>query len=317
MKLRKQITAIVLIIAGFALFDISVYTLFTRRYINSQSEQMKAKSVELDKYLPFDDDSKAVKHISDTRITCDLPVIDGAAALFPVCSSVVWALYPEDSVHFDGTDLTADSALHYTNTRGAYKAVADGEADIIFCAAPSAEQEEYARSVNADLELVPIGYEAFVFIVNKDNPVDSLTVEQVRDIYAGKYRKWSELGGSDKYIDAVQRNEGSGSQTAMLSFMNGTPIKHRFSVFNASAIGFSFRYYVEELASSGGVKMLALNGAYPDKENVANGSYPLVSSFYAVYDKNDTNENIRKVIDFVLSEEGQKIIEESGYIPIG
>jgi cytidylate kinase len=52
-------------------------------------------------------------------------------------------------------------------------------------------------------------------------------------------------------------------------------------------------------------------------ENVANGSYPLVSSFYAVYNKNDTNENIHKVIDFVLSEEGQKIIEKSGYIPIG
>ena len=315
LKLLKQIGTILSLILCFVVFDVTVYEAVTKRYINHTSEGMQAKSVELDKYLPFDENSEIVKINSDLKLSGELPVIDGAAALYPVFSGFVNAVYPAESVHFDGENFTADSALQYTNTRGAYKSVVDGTADIIFCAKPSAEQLAYADENQVELELVPIGSEAFVFLVNADNPVD-LTLEQVIGIYAGEYTKWSEVGGDDTFIEPLQRNEGSGSQTAMLSLMNGREMKKNPFGFVGRSIGFSFRYYVEGIVGNGGVKMLSLNGAYPDKENIQNGSYPIVSNFYAVYDKNNPNPNIEIFLDWILSDEGQEIVEKSGYVSV-
>lgn len=317
MKSIKQIGALVLIAALFIAFDLAIYNVFTKRYINHTSEGMQAKSVELDKYLPFEEDSEVAKINSSLTLAGDLPVLDGAAALYPVFSAFVNAVYPENSVSFDGESFTPESALQFSNTRGAYKAVADGAVDIIFCAKPSAEQLAYAEEKGVELELVPIGCEAFVFLVNKNNPVDGLTSEQVRKIYSGEITRWSEVGGDSSLIDALQRNEGSGSQTGMLSFMGDTEMKRNPMSFMGSAIGYSYRYYVEGIVENGGVKMLALDGVYPDKQNVANGSYPIIGNLYAVYDSSNPNPNIPVLIDWILSEEGQRIVEESGYSRLG
>lgn len=316
MKLSKQIALIAFVAVMFAAFDIAVYNIFTKRYINYTSPEMQAKSIELSKYLPFDENSGIVKIDSAAKLSGELPVIDGAAALYPVFSGFVNAVYPSDSVSFDGEDFAPDSALQFHNTRGAYSAIVDGSADVIICAAPSKEQLEYAEQNGVELELVPIGREAFVFIVNKNNPVDDLTIEQVKGIYSGEIKKWSEVGGENRYFDALQRNTGSGSQTRMLSFMDGVPMKRSLTGLFGSAIGFSFRYYVEGIVENSDVKMLSLNGVYPSPENVANESYPLVNSFYAVYRKGDPNPNIPLLIDWILSDEGQRIVEESGYAPL-
>ena len=316
MKLIKQLAVIVLIIALFISFDAALYSLITKRYINNTSEEMQAKSIELHKYLPFDGNSEIVDIDGSLKLTGDLPVVDGAAALYPVFSAFVNAVYPDDSVSFNGTDFTPESILQYTNTRGAYKAVADGTVDIVFCAAPSEEQLAYAEETGAELELVPIGKEAFVFIVNRDNPVDSLTTEQVKGLYSGEIKNWSEVGGDNCCIDALTRNKGSGSQTAMESFMDGDEIRKNPLGFTGRAIGFSFRYYVEGIVENGGVKMLSLNGVYPSKENISNSTYPIVSNFYAVYRKDNDNRNIKPFIEWILSEEGQYIVEESGYSAI-
>ncbi|MBQ7835341.1 MAG: substrate-binding domain-containing protein [Ruminiclostridium sp.] len=316
MKLIKQLAVIVLIIALFISFDAALYSLITKRYINNTSEEMQAKSIELHKYLPFDGNSEIVDIDGSLKLTEDLPVVDGAAALYPVFSAFVNAVYPDDSVSFNGTDFTPESILQYTNTRGAYKAVADGTVDIVFCAAPSEEQLAYAEETGAELELVPIGKEAFVFIVNRDNPVDSLTTEQVKGLYSGEIKNWSEVGGDNCCIDALTRNKGSGSQTAMESFMDGDEIRKNPLGFTGRAIGFSFRYYVEGIVENGGVKMLSLNGVYPSKENISNSTYPIVSNFYAVYRKDNDNRNIKPFIEWILSEEGQYIVEESGYSAI-
>lgn len=313
MKLIKQISLILFFAAMLAAFDIAVYNIFTKRYINDTSPEMQAKSIELSKYLPFDENSGIVKTDSAAKLSGDLPVIDGAAALYPVFSGFVNAVYPSDSVSFDGENFAPDSALQFHNTRGAYAAIVDGTADVVICAAPSKEQLEYAEQNGVELELVPIGREAFVFIVNKNNPIENLTVEQVKGIYSGEIKKWSEIGGENRYIDALQRNTGSGSQTAMLSFMDGVPMKRSLTGLFGSAIGFSFRYYVEGIVENSDVKMLSLNGVYPSPENIANESYPLVSSFYAVYRKGDDNPNITALIDWILSDEGQGIVEKSGY----
>lgn len=314
MKLRKQIFAIILVVLFFTAFDLTVYENITKNYINHTSKEMQAKSIEVSDYVPFDPAAKTVKVDSTMKLSGELPVIDGAAALYPVFTSFVEATYPVDSVDFDGENFTDESRLQYTNTRGAYQAVVDGDADLIFCAKPSQEQLDYAASRGVTLELVPIGYEAFVFIVNKDNPVENLTTGQVRDIYAGKITNWSDVGGEKRHIDAVQRNSGSGSQTAMENFMGDTQMKRNLIGFDGSAIGFSFRYYVEGLVGNSQVKMIALDGVYPDKKNISTGKYPIIANLYAVYNKDNENENIQKLMEWILSEEGQTVVEECGYV---
>lgn len=315
-KLTKQIAVLAGIALLFAAVDTAVYCCVTRRFINSTSPEMQAKSIEVSHWLPFDPDSGIVRADAPEKLTGDLPVIDGAAALLPVYSAFVHALYPPESVQFDGESYTPESAMQYTNTRGAYKALAEGTADIILCAKPSAEQKQYAEEKGRELVFVPVAREAFVFIVNKDNPVDSLTAEQIRSIYSGEIKYWSEVGGKHIPIDAVQRNAGSGSQTTMLGFMDGTPMKRDPLRFFGSAIGYSFRYYAEGIVRNGGVKLLAVNGVYPDPAHIADGSYPVTGDVLAVYDAHNDNPNIPVLLDFMLSETGQRIIAESGYSPL-
>ena len=312
----KKIAVIALLIGAFAGFDLSVYNLFTKRCIDTSSEEMQKYSVELHRYMPFDGSSEAVKADTDMKLEGELPVLDGAAALYPVFSGIVNSVYPEDSVRFESGGFTAGSALHFTNTRGAYKAVADGDADIVFCAKPNEEQLKYAGEKGAELEMVPIGREAFVFIVNKENPVDGLTTEQVRDIFSGDITVWSEVGGEPLPIEALSRDAGSGSQTTMDKFMAGREQKARSWGAFGRSIGYSFRYYVDNMADSGGAKKLSLDGVYPDKEHIADGTYPLASTFYAVYRKDNENPNISVLMDWILSDEGQSVVEKAGYVPL-
>lgn len=319
-KLAGQLFSLGVLALLFVALNLTVFFGFTRRCLPSTSEGMQAKSVELDAYLPFTEDSKITKLDGSLKLTEDLPVIDGAAALYPVFSGFVNAVYPADSVHFDGESFTSDSALQYSNTRGAYKGIVDGTVDIAICVAPSEEQLAYAREQGVELVFTPIGREAFVFFVNEDNPVDGLTTDQLRGIYAGEYRTWSEVGGDNTHIAVLQRNEGSGSQSALLNFMGDTPVKTDYFTFMGRSIGFSFRFYVEGMVGQdspeGGVKLLALDGVYPNTENIKNGSYPIVNELYAVTRKGETNPNVQAFVDWMLSDEGQAIVEGSGYVRV-
>lgn len=319
MKLTKsQAALLIAVIGAFVLFDLSLYFGYAQKFRSGSSKLMITKSIETDRYLPFDENSGIVKYNSELTLEGELPVLDGAAALFPVYSAFFNAVYPEGSCEFSEGEFSPVSKLQYSNTIGAYKAVADGSADMVFCAAPSEEQKQYAESVGAELEYIPIGREAFVFIVNKNNPVSSLTKDQIRGIYSGEYKNWNKLGGNNENIIPVMRNRGSGSQTAMEAFMGDVPFAGRFEInrLYGSAIGFSFRYYVSDISDSSGVKMLAVDGYEPSLENIQSGDYPIVSEFYAVYRKDNDNPNVAALADWILSPEGQQIVSESGYTPL-
>lgn len=314
---KKQRLIVVLTVLAFALFDLGIYFFFTSRYIDRSPELMKSSSIELDKYLPFEGNSLAVKTETDFTLSGELPILDGATALFPIYSAFMNAYYPEESCVFDGEKFAEDSFLQKRGTTGAYKAVCSGDADIIFVAQPSGEQLEYAKELGAELEFVPIGYEAFVFMVNSDNPVDGLSSEQIRDIYSGRIKSWKELGGESLPIIPLQRAKNSGSQTAMVSFMGDTPLMKPPAVLFGRSIGYSFRFYVSDISGKEDIKMLSVDGVYPDKESIGNGSYPVTDCFYAVYNKYNTNKNIPLLIEKILSDEGQDIIERTGYVGIG
>ncbi len=327
MKLRKQILCFAVTVLLFAILNLCIYQLLTRRLSNNFGGATQARMIDVQSYLPHTEGSDLPKIDSSLRLTDDLPVLDGATALVPVYAAIIDNVYPDGCVTYDGDafsddnfygeNFAADSAMQYKNTVRGYTAIVDGTTDILFCAGPSAEQRQYAEDQGVELIYVPIGLEGFVFFVNENNPVDDLTVDEVRKIYAGEYKNWSDVGGPDRVINPVTRIAGSGSQTAFESFMGDTPIgqKSVLAVTGAS-IGFSFRYYMDGIVANDAVKMLSLNGVYPSAENIQNRTYPIVAPFYAIYRADNPNENISLLIDWILSDEGQALIEKCGYVRI-
>ena len=285
-------------------------------------------NIAVNEYLPFKDESKIVtlEKEASLKLTENLPVLDGAAAVFPVYSAFVNAVYPETTELWDGV-------LEYNNTVGGYKLLGEKQTDIFFGAYPSEEQIAEAKAEGTEFVYTPIGYDAFVFFVHKDNPIDNLTTEQVQAIYSGEITNWSEVGGKNEKISAYQRNEGSGSQSMLIRFMDGKKIMEaptemvddlmsgiieRVSDYRSKpgSIGFSFRFYVEGIIQNPDIKLLSIDGVAPTVENIKNGSYPITASLYAVTWEGNDNKNVEKLINWVLSEEGQYIIEKTGYVGI-
>ena len=283
-------------------------------------------NINVEEYLPFTEDSKIVKYESKTlKLTDNLPIIDGATAAFPVYSAFVNAVYPK-------TTRLGDGVFEYNNTLGGYEKLAKKKTDVFLGAAPSKEQREYAEQCNTVFRYTQIGTEAFVFFVHKDNPISSLTVEQIKGIYSGQIKNWSEVGGNDEEIVAFQRNQGSGSQSMLIRFMGDTPImdpetreiKGMGGIIEevvdyqskSGSIGFSFRYYVEGIIKNPDIKMIAVDGVAPTVENIKNNSYPIVTPVYAVTYENNPNPNVEALINWILSDEGQFIIEQTGYVGV-
>ena len=286
-----------------------------------------APNINVHEYLPFREDSKIVKIDSETlKLTDDLPVIDGAAAFFPVYSAFVNAVYPETTELYDGV-------FEYNNTPGGYQLLAEKGIDLFLGVYPSEEQKAYAEECDTTFVYTPVGTEAFVFFVHKDNPIDNLTTEQIKGIYSGEITNWKQVGGKNEEIAAFQRNEGSGSQSMLQRFMGDTPIMEaptemvntmmsgiieQVSSYRSksNSIGFSFRYYVEGIIQNPDIKVLSVDGVAPTAENIRNGSYPIVTPMYAVTYEENTNENVDLLLQWILSEEGQYIVEETGYVGV-
>ena len=325
LKKRKKFLIIWCICA--AVYGTALGTNFGIIKYNKSITVNTSPNIDIHEYLPFEEDSKIVKTDSKTlKLTENLPRIDGAAALFPVYSAFVNAVYPNTTKLHDGI-------FEYNNTPDGYRLLAEKETDIFIGVYPSDEQRAYAEENQTTFEYTPIGTEAFVFFVHKDNPITSLTTEQIKDIYSGKITNWKDVGGKNEKIAAFQRNEGSGSQSMLKRFMGDTPITDAPTEMvndlmagiieqvadyksKTNSIGFSFRYYVEGIIKNPDIKMISIDGAAPTSENIRNGSYPILTPIYAVTYKENQNGNVDKLLEWILSDEGQYIINETGYVGI-
>lgn len=268
-----------------------------------------------------------------------LPRLDGATALFPVYAAFAQAVYPEETRYMSTFDTASPSwarPLHPKNgeivcskTDRAYERLIAGGTDIIFCAEPSDEELLMAAARGVEMVLTPIGYEAFVFIVPKDSPAEGLTADEIRGVYSGEITTWEQLGvpGNGEII-AYQRPENSGSQTALENIMGDTELMDAPGyvvddmvriVQNVEyrnlpgALGYSFRFFVSGMLKSD-VKLLAIDGVAPTIENIENGSYPFISTIYAVTLKGNTNPNTRILLNWLTGDTAQKLLAESGYV---
>ncbi|ABR49082.1 ABC-type phosphate transport system periplasmic component-like protein [Alkaliphilus metalliredigens QYMF] len=276
-----------------------------------------------------------------------MPRLDGATAAYPVYAAFVQEVYQGLGEHYEkhknshekdvytafvSSEEEPFDIIKCTKTGTAYERLINGETDIIFVAEPSQGHIELAKVKGEEFNLVPIGYEAFVFFTNARNPVDNLTIKEIQEIYAGKITNWREVGGENRSILPYQRPENSGSQTVMENQVMqeiqmlpptettyaggmGDIITQVAGYKNArNCIGYSFMYYSSEMINNNQIKHISVNGIGPSSENIRNKTYPFTVPVYAVTLKSNEDENVKRFVEWVLSDEGQSLVEQTGYV---
>ena len=263
----------------------------------------------------------------------EFPITDGSTACIPLIAQIM--------ADTTGLDLeTARSAVTTNTTAQAWRNLGlygnnygDSVKLIIAYEAPESVKEEL-KADGDPLEQKAIGRDALVFIVNEDNPVQSLTRQQLKDIYAGTITNWKDVGGKDQEIIAFQRAD-SGSQTLFQKLLiQGGPLMEAptelaptamgelvdsIAEYNnsANAIGFSVYYYIDQMYSKPGLRLLAVDGVTPSNETIADQSYPLCNEFYAaILQDSAADSPERRIYEWLSTDAGRSCIEHSGYVAV-
>ncbi len=270
----------------------------------------------------------------------DMSMIDGSTATIPITAEIARQF-------FDAKDEELGQYYIHNTTHYAYLGLIDKTVQsvdmaagkrpvsLIFVTAPSEEEKDYAAQKGVELDIQPVALDGFVFITNKNNPVDSLTVGQIQDIYSGKITNWKEVGGNDEEIVAYQREKNSGSQTAMEQLVMkdkplieppktlitegmGMLIERVAEYQNDScSIGYTYYYYMNNLYKNDDIKIIAVNGVTPENHELISGNYPFSTAYYAVIRADEPQDSTaRRLRDYMLSQEGQRLVEQAGYCPV-
>ena len=257
----------------------------------------------------------------------DYPVIDGSTATIPMSAAMTAKLL----------GISAQQAQNLTShnkTITAFDNLFSGQSDVLLTVSPDEEIQKKADDAGVTLDVAPLAKEGFVFLVNRDNPVDSLTVEQIRDIYTGKITNWNQVGGSDAPIVAFQRNADSGSQTIMRNMvMQGLEMMpaqtHQVQTmmglvdqvadFDAAvnSIGYSVYYYFSQMHNRDEVKLLKVDGVAPNDENIRSGAYPFIVDYAVVIRGSEpANSHARQIFNWIQSAQGRKIVRDTGFVAV-
>lgn len=198
------------------------------------------------------------------------------------------------------------------------KAANEGAAQI---GASSRDLKEEEKGLG--LTETKIALDGIAVVVNPKNEVAELTMAQVKDIFSGKITNWKEVGGKDAAISVVTREEGSGTRGAFEEIVLGKEKMYDKAITQPStgsvkttvagdenAVG-----YVSLGALNQDVKGVKVDGAEPTIENVKAGTFKISRPFLYLT-KGEMNEVTKAYIDFVMSAEGQKIVQDSHFIPV-
>ena len=183
---------------------------------------------------------------------------------------------------------------------------------------------ELKTSEQDDLTELVFAYDGIAVIVNDKNPVENLTKDQIKAIYTGRITNWREVGGEDRPIAVVSREDGAGTRTAVEELLDFTEqLKPSATVkegngnvqstvaANPNAIGYVSITFVDR-----SVKPLRVDGVEATMENVLNKSYGLSRPFLALYNEKNITPQTRAFLDFIMTDEGQTIVEKNGGISV-
>ena len=234
-------------------------------------------------------------------------------------STIGSSVLPELTVAFNKATGIRFLQTSVDGSNRAFPAVLKGEAAIGGLSRPLAPAEQAKNAYTAT-----IGYDALSIFVNDSNPVKSLSRQQLSDIFAGKIKKWSEVGGTDTPIESLTETLDGHHGTVVFfqeSIMKGADLKptktfdlpsecvHEVSL-NPGALTTQAAFFAEPKTHA-----IAIDGIAPDSGTVRAGRYPLSRPLILVA-KNPPDENAKRFIDWVQSPEGQDIIAKK-FIPVG
>ena len=321
---RRDVTLISL--AAFILFMLPLGWVKTKEWLTVGRFDTISMVEDLTLFRPFTEKNILVKLDKplEKRMEGKQPRIDGVMNMFRFYASIV-----ENVCRKDGWMAEAEAA------GTALGRLFSNEADVVFCGLPPQAVSAKAASQGKELETTLVVKDAFVFYVNADNPVDNLSLEQIKQIYGGKATDWKDVGSQKGgAIEAFQRTIDSENQAvfrkitencplmeppAIEKYVNGglihSPADYRNS---GNAIGYSYRSQAADLLLKKKIKLLSIDGVSPSPENILNGTYPYVMDYYMVTIKDNREEeverNIRALRDFIFSPQGKELAEKCGVI---
>lgn len=256
----------------------------------------------------------------------NFPHLDGSTSTVPLGQAIASVLLSESR------DEVSD-LIQFSKTTRSYRQLMMGGTDLLISAEPAPSIWKEKEEQGFEWQMEPFARDALVFVVNENNPVNSLTTEQIRQIYTGKITNWSQVGGADLPIVAFQRNPEAGSQTAMQKLVMGDlqmmdspedyvmgemgELVRAVASYNdsADALGYTMYYYANDMKMADGLKILAVDGVQPSVDTIRSGSYPFLNNYYVVAAAHPT-EATQVLFDWILSDEGQKLVAQEGYVPV-
>lgn len=173
------------------------------------------------------------------------------------------------------------------------------------------------------LDATVVGLDGIALVVNPVNKLEDITLQDLAKVYSGEITNWKELGGDDKSIVVIGREDGSGTRDGFESIVMGDKepkyaqeLESTGSVINAvattdGAIGYASLANVDET-----VKALKVGGIEATEENVKSGAYEVQRPFICATLKGSDNKLVKAYLDFILSEEGQALVLAQGAVPV-
>ena len=254
--------------------------------------------------------------------------MNGSTSTVPLAEAIASVLLGESRE--DVADL-----VNFSRTTQSYRSLMYGESDILIAAEPADAIWDEKKAMALEWEMEPFAVDGLVFITNENNPVDSLTTEQIQKIYTGEITNWKEVGGDDLEIVPFQRNEEAGSQTAMKNLvmkdlkMMDPPTDYVAGSMggliegvaaydgSAAAIGYTVYYYANDMKMADGLKILKVNGVEPNADTIRSGEYPFLNNYYVVISTALAEDHPARIMyNWILGSEGQRLVAHEGYVSV-
>jgi len=251
--------------------------------------------------------------------------LDGATANIPLAIG----FYQE---YYNLSQEEAEDLVQFSKSSQSYLNFLESGADLLLVSKADTGTQEIIDQSGIQLEYIPLRRDALCFIVNEENPVDSLTDAQIKDIYQGKILSWEDVGGEPWPMIAFQRNEDSGSQAMMRRLVMdglemieprraqsmGEMLEEIAEYYNAwGAIGYTTYYFADEMYRQPEVKFLQINGIAPTERTIGDGTYPYLNeNNIVIRDDAKKNSEVRKAVAWLKSNEGKRMMESLNYIPV-
>ncbi len=251
-------------------------------------------------------------------------------------------LYSQDILEYTGCGVVRkviDMSIkkEFLKTHPGLQITIEGTGDLVGIRETSADLADIGGTCRHKLDIpeekyakmIPFAWDAIVVIVNKNNPINNISSEQLKKVLTGEITNWKELNGKNIKINLYIRNSknsGVGRITRELlfndpnvqysstakKFSSTTPLEAALENDNY-AIAVSGVYSSRRRKN---LKILSLDNIKPTNENIRKGKYPLFRPLYLVYNPDLASKIAIDFINFVLSEKGQSLLRNDGIIPL-